>query len=192
MPASDGTLPDEKIARIVDALEAAELPYALGGAIALTYWSEPRGTVDIDINIFLPDSEAGTAFTVLERLGVSIAKDEAAREVLEKGQIRLDWGGTFVDLFFAYDPFHDSCRERSVVVDFKGRPARVLSAEDLVVFKVIFNRPHDWVDIEKLVATQGSRFDHGYARTWLTAILGDDDSRLPRLAHLVGRCGDMP
>src|SRR3970040_337286 len=119
MPASDGTLPHENIARIVDALEAAELPYALGGAIALTYWSEPRGTVDIDINIFLPDSEAGTAFTVLERLGVSIAKDEAAREVLEKGQIRLDWAGTFVDLFFAYDPFHDSCRERSVVVGFK-------------------------------------------------------------------------
>jgi len=191
MPTDDGTLPDEKITRIVDALEASSLPYALGGAIALTYWSEPRGTVDIDINIFLPDSDAPAVFAVLTGLGVIVAPEADAEEVLKTGQIRLDWGGTFINLFFAYDPFHDSCRHRAVVVDFKGSPARVLSAEDLVVFKVIFNRPHDWIDIEKLIATQGRRFDGDYARHWLTAILGDDDSRLVRLSSLAAQYREL-
>lgn len=35
-------------------LDADDVPHAFGGALALAYISEPRGTVDIDINVFTP------------------------------------------------------------------------------------------------------------------------------------------
>jgi hypothetical protein len=44
---------DGKVMRIAQALEQAQIPYAFGGAIALAYYAAPRGTEDIDINVFL-------------------------------------------------------------------------------------------------------------------------------------------
>lgn len=35
-------------------LEAARCEYAIGGAIALGFWSEPRGTLDVDVTLYLP------------------------------------------------------------------------------------------------------------------------------------------
>ena len=34
--------------RLASALEVAGVPYAIGGAIALGAWSDPRGTHDVD------------------------------------------------------------------------------------------------------------------------------------------------
>ena len=39
--------------RLADALEAEGLPYAVGGALALSNYAPPRGTVDVDINVFI-------------------------------------------------------------------------------------------------------------------------------------------
>src|SRR5712692_7146229 len=46
-----------KITAIAAALSAAQLDFAFGGALALAYYAEPRTTVDIDINVFLPPEE---------------------------------------------------------------------------------------------------------------------------------------
>jgi hypothetical protein len=42
---------------IAAALDAAGCDYALGGAIALGFWAEPRGTVDVDVTIFVPPQQ---------------------------------------------------------------------------------------------------------------------------------------
>jgi hypothetical protein len=99
-------------------------------------------------------------------------------------------GRSFIDLFFAYDPFHDSCRARAVPVDFYGEPLSVLSAEDIVLFKTLFNRPKDWPDIEQLLAVQGRGFDAGYARRWVAEMLPPDDSARKRLELLLARYTD--
>ena len=49
-----------------DSLEAAGIPHAFGGAFALLWCTgEPRTTVDIDLNIFTPPTDARR---VLERV----------------------------------------------------------------------------------------------------------------------------
>jgi hypothetical protein len=40
--------------RLAAALDARQQEYAFGGAIALGYWAQPRGTVDVDLTLFLP------------------------------------------------------------------------------------------------------------------------------------------
>ena len=61
---------DSKVMGIAQALEHARIPYAFGGAIALAYYAAPRGTEDIDINVFLKAEKAGTCLEKLERLGI--------------------------------------------------------------------------------------------------------------------------
>ena len=181
---SPGLLPDERIIGLALAFEKAHVPYAMAGAIGLVYWAEPRGTIDIDFNVFIAAEEAKTLFPALHELGVRLDDAEAERQVLATGQIRLDWSGVPLGLFFSYDHFHDSVRSRVRIVDFLGHSFPVISAEDLVVFKVLFNRPRDWADIEQVLATRAPDFDIAYARTWLTPAPGEGDSALSRLEAL--------
>ena len=40
--------------RLAEALQAAGIDHALGGALALGALGVPRGTLDVDVNVFVP------------------------------------------------------------------------------------------------------------------------------------------
>lgn len=49
---------EERLLRVTRELRKAQIPHAIGGAIALAFYSEPRATSDLYINIFLhPDQK---------------------------------------------------------------------------------------------------------------------------------------
>lgn len=178
------TDPTEVARRLVDVLEHAGIPHAVGGAIALGFWSQPRGTKDVDINVFVPAEEAARALEALERGGLQISRDEAIRSATERGDARGMFGGTPVDLFFNSIPLHESAARRRRRVTLEGRPAEILSAEDLTILKLLFNRPKDWLDVEKLVAIQGSALERDYIRKWLVECVGEDDARTAKWDEL--------
>ena len=102
------------------------------------------------------------------------------------GQIRVHWGHTPLDLFFSYDPLHESCLARKRTVPFGGDDRiDILSAEDLVIFKVLFDRAKDWTDIDELLYAQGGDFDASYTLEWLRRILERADARLARFEQLL-------
>jgi len=175
---------DEKVAFLAVLFEAHGIPYAIGGAVALLYWGEPRGTVDIDVNVFLPSADARRIAEVLVAGGLRFDEVRVVADVAATGQVRVDFAGTPLDLFFLDVPFHDSCNTRKVRVPFGDGEMNVLSAEDLVVCKAMFNRPKDWADIEQVLYTVGERFEVQYARRWLIEMLGAEDERTVHLERL--------
>lgn len=171
----------EKVLLLEEALARGRIPHAFGGAIALAYYATPRATIDIDVNVFVGLARAGDVLRVLETLGAGpVAPEERARLQRDE-QARIPWEGTPVDLFFAYDPFHESCAARRCVVPFGDDAIHVLCAEDLVVFKAIFDREKDWRDIDELVFAMADALDASYVRDWAGRILGADDPRARRL-----------
>ena len=176
----------EGVKRLSSQLDSSGIPHAFGGAIAYGFYGNPRVTNDYDINIVLPESSAPDVFKCLSPLGVQ-ATAESVADVERKGQVRLPWQAVMVDLFFAYAPFHAAAAERVEQVAFAGRALRVLSAEDLIVFKVLFNRPYDWEDIERIIEERLARLDVGYVARWLAEILGPDDGRIERWREAVTR-----
>lgn len=170
----------ERIVAIADSLDAHSVAWALGGALALAYATEePRGTRDIDVNVFVPSARAAEVFAALP-VGVrhSGADLIAARR---DDQVRLWWDDTPVDLFFASEPFHDGVARRCRTVPFAGRSVRILSAEDLAVFKATFDRGKDWVDIATMAEAGSIDLDEAAKR--LAGLLGDDP-RVDRLRQL--------
>jgi len=188
--ASAPTLLDEKVIQLSKALEAAGLPHAFGGALALAYYGTPRGTHDIDVNFFVPADQAGSALALLEALGVDPANEEQRERIERDGQVRLHWQHTPLDLFFSYDSLHDACMERRRRVPF-GEDAEIfiLSAEDLLIFKCIFDRPKDWNDMAEMLYAMGDDLDTRYTTGWLERILNDDDHRLARYRALLDAPG---
>jgi hypothetical protein len=58
---------------------------------------------------------------------------------------------------------------------------RVLCAEDLAIFKAVFDRPKDWVDIDSM--DEANALDRSVASARLAGILDAADPRIARLAH---------
>lgn len=171
------------VLQVIRALDDGGIPYALGGAIAFGYHAEPRATTDVDVDVFVANDQGPRVLDCLARGGLVFDREAALQAIAQTDQARLMVGSTPVDLFFANFPLHESCRKRAVAVVFDGAATKVLSAEDLTVFKVLFNRPKDWLDIEQLLLTVTS-FDADYVRRWLTDIVGADDAVTSRFSAL--------
>lgn len=174
----------DRLLRLHGALDHAALPHAFGGAIALAYATEePRGTRDLDVNVFVPAAQAAR---VLRALPDGVRHGEADREALERdGQRRLWWDDTPVDLFLDYAPLHARAARNRRSVPFGGREIPVLGPVELAVFKAAFDRTKDWADIEAMVAA--GALDHAAALAVLVEVVGADDHRVTRLAGLPGR-----
>jgi hypothetical protein len=169
----------ESLLQLTAALDRVGIPYAIGGAIAFGLHAQPRSTSDIDINIFVAENESGPVLDLMAGLGITVGTQER-EEVLRRGQTRLHWGELIVDPFFATVPFLDSARQRAIRVEFEGQSVSFLSAEDLAICKVLFNRQKDWSDLQSVLTVQGDALDVGYIRSWLHEMLGDEDGRLDR------------
>lgn len=164
-----------------EALDAAAIAHAFGGALALAYAiAEPRGTRDIDVNVFVPSDDAERAFRALPD-GVSWTAadvDLAARD----DQVRLHWGETPIDLFFNTHRFHQLAARRTHEVPLAGRTVPVLDPTDLAVFKVLFDRTRDWADLEAMQEVGSVDVADGLG--WLEELIGPDDDRTRRFVAL--------
>ena len=126
-------------------------------------------------------ARAERVLQVLEALGVDRGDAGTLEQIRDRRQGRLHWGHTPIDLFFSYDALHESCVKRIRSVPFgKGTTISILSAEDLAIFKVLFDRPKDWSDLSEMLYSLGADFDESYALGWLRRILAEDDARLVR------------
>jgi hypothetical protein len=177
---SSPSLPN-KVTAIHRALAEAKVPHAIGGALALAYYAEPRTTIDVDVNVFVPTERWPDIRDALAPLGVNVDVDQ--KELSRDGQVRLWWGRNPVDLFFSYDPFHDEMRRGARKVPFADETIPILSPEHLAVCKAMFDRPKDWIDIEQiLVATDP--LDLGEIESWLERMVGSDDPRIKKLEEV--------
>ena len=167
----------EKVLALSEFLTAAGVHHAFGGAIALAYCTEdPRGTRDVDVNAFVPAAEPGPVLAALPP-GVTVPPN-TAEIIRREGQVRLWWDDTPVDLFLDYAPLHAQAARGSRDVPFAGRQIRVLGPVELVLFKALFDRPKDWVDIASVIDAHA--VDREHVRDGLIALLGNDDPRLER------------
>ena len=159
------------------------IPHAFGGALALAYYAEPRATHDIDVNLFVPVDPLSPVARALATLGIELGP--AITETLQRdGQGRVFWQETPVDLFFAYDPFHDAVAAARITVPFSDTRIPILSATHLTICKVVFNRAKDWVDIDAMRA-QHAVIDVGEVLRWVGRIAGDTDPRYNRIAAVL-------
>jgi hypothetical protein len=176
----------DKMGFLEDAFIDASIPHAFGGALALAFCvNEPRATVDIDVNVFLPVDDVDRLLQVLPS-GVEWSDDD--RSILRRdGQVRLWWESTPIDVFMNTSSFHEGIAGRSRLEDVGGRSFPFLGCEDLAVFKAFFNRRRDWADLEAMLVAES--FDLDRVIGILARYLGGEDERI---AHLIEVSETLP
>ena len=172
--------PAEVGQRLGEALETAEISYALGGALAYGVWAVPRATKDVDINVFLAPEQVDHALDVLAANGVAFDRTRAAQQALADGMF-MGWVGSWrIYVFTPSIPFSWEAAKTRV----KLEAGWFLSAEALSFFKMMFFRPKDLIDLGELIRVQGKKLDAPYVRKWLVDTMGADDARVTKWDEL--------
>lgn len=170
-----------KIVTVHHAMAKAELPHAFGGALALAWCTgRARGTIDIDINIFVDSQECERVFAALPP-GVTTNVDDL-KIILRDGQVRLWWEKTPLDIFLNTTDFHLAAAQRIRFETFMEEPLPFLSCFDLAVFKAFLNRTKDWADLEEMV--EACTVDVSAVTAQIIAMLSVDDERVVKLQQL--------
>jgi len=173
-----------KIVALSELLDSAGIQHQFGGAIALAWYRYPRATTDIDVNVTMPPAAADPVLGLMAHLGVTVREED--REVIARdGQARLDWDGSYLDVFFATLDFHLEMAEQARQVRFGPIDIPILAPEHLIVCKAIFGRPKDWLDIEEMVRW-GTAIDAERTQFWVGEFLGPESKPYARLAGVLG------
>ena len=143
-------------------LERQRVPYMLIGGIANLVWGEPRSTLDVDASILVEETAWPQLINTLRQSFRVIPKQPLAflheTHVLP---VETD-DGVRLDLIWARLPYEHKAIARATVEDVAGHRVRVCRPEDLIIHKIISDRPKDHEDVRAIVRHQGARLDRRY------------------------------
>ena len=173
----------DRILRLHEALRAAQLPHAFGGALALAWCTrQARGTVDIDVNVFVAATGAKALLAALP--ADVVADDAAANALVRDGQARLAWGESPLDIFLNTTRIHEEAARCVSHEWFAGARLPFLSCFHVAVFKAFFNRTKDWADLEAM--RDAGTLDVNRVKDTVARYLGEEDERIAWLERLDG------
>jgi hypothetical protein len=161
--------------------------YAFGGAIALAFAAEPRSTIDVDVTLFLDPTRVSAILETLARIGCDFDQSAAASSLKEHGFCRTSFQCVRVDVFLPTIPFYELARARRLHVKSGNEQFYTWNAETLAVFKMMFFRGKDLIDLERILEIQGTGFDRPWVRGQLVDIFGARDPRIAAWDDLAGR-----
>ncbi|MFM8985511.1 MAG: hypothetical protein ACKONH_05545 [Planctomycetia bacterium] len=129
------------VLRLADVFEHLAVPYAIGGAVATSFWGVPRTTQDADCLTAVPSIAFQRLSDALNAKGFEIEQPAGPQPVTVVAlleQVRhdkfmsLSCRATGVELFVPIVPLQESILTRAVGRTFHGRTIRITTAEDLL------------------------------------------------------------
>lgn len=135
----------------IGSLNKNSVRYLIIGSFALSYYSEPRYTKDIDILVDSTASNADRLMTAIREFGFSDI-ELGSGDFLEPEQvIQLGIAPLRIDLLTSLKgiPFADAW-DRRTTGQYGDIPAFYISKQDLIDHKKLVGRKQDLADIEKL------------------------------------------
>jgi hypothetical protein len=156
------------IQRVADALDRAGIPYMLVGSFSSMYYSFPRSTTDVDfvLGAHAPDlAQLAALLGDKFRLNPQLAFETVGGSL--KTELAVVGTAFTIELFRLTDtPFDQSRFSRRRRVTLSGRDIWIQSAEDVIVQKLLWDRPKDREDVMGVIAVNHLTLDRDYLETW--------------------------
>ncbi len=132
------------------------------GGLANLVWGVARTTQDVDITVQVSDEDLpeflrkiGKSFSILPSDPENFVRDTRVLPVRTSNGIRID-------LIIAGLPYEKTALGRAREIVILGLSMRICSPEDLIIHKIVSERPRDREDVEGIFRQQGSNLDFVY------------------------------
>jgi hypothetical protein len=156
---------------MIQAIEAANIPYLATGSLASTAYAIPRASKDAD---FVLQMAHRYPEEIMKHLGAEFVLDEQMSFESITGTMRwivhiptIDFD---IELFIlSEDPFHQERFRRRKIIEHHpmlGCSVVLPSAEDVIVQKIRWGRPKDKVDVFDVMCVQAGNLDWSYIESW--------------------------
>ena len=117
-------------------LEKLGVEYAIGGALALGFWGEPRGTLDVDVTLFVSPKKTAECVECLLSVGCDFMLAQALRSLAEDGFCRVELQGMRVDVFLPIVAFYERARARRKAVKLGDQTVWICLALHVHVLRI--------------------------------------------------------
>ena len=153
---------EEAIVSLTDLLEGERLPYMVIGGVANLFWGAPRTTLDVDVTVWAEEHQIvsitdrlASRFKLLPDNPTEFIRQTRVLPMRTRGDIR-------VDLIFGLLPYEEEAIRRARPMPLAGRHIRICSPEDLILHKLISDRPRDREDVQGVIARINKGLDRAY------------------------------
>ncbi len=162
---------------IVESLESKRIDYVVMGGLAGRALAIPRPTNDVDLTIACDFQLLPELLQTWESECIQVPQiyrtgwvDRIAGMPLIKLKTRVDSNHSVdLDIFLCETDFQHSLLTRRQRVEIEDHAIWIVSPEDLILLKLIANRPRDLVDVADILFVQG-QLDRTYLRQWATSL----------------------
>ena len=152
-------------------LDESGTPYVLIGGVAIQAWGRIRSTLDVDLLLQVRPGSLPALVTAFREAGM-VPRRDAPIAIGDCRVLQLDFEDedaflvVRIDLLIAGTPFHGEVVGRGLAVEIGGNSIRVATCEDLILLKLIAERPIDLVDAQELFKINRDDLDLDYLRRW--------------------------
>lgn len=157
---------------IVDLFDQLSIPYAIMGGVAVRMHALPRPTFDVDFTVAISRDLLPGLYKAAEQLGYAIPTAYASGWVdavkglpVIKLQHLIGDRSIDVDIFLAETDFQRELLSRRQRHEAEGWQGWFVTAEDLILLKLLADRPKDRTDVADILFIQGN-LDEAYLRVW--------------------------
>ena len=165
----------EALKIVTQRLNGANIAYMISGSIAANYYTIPRMTRDIDIVIGLKESDIDNFVGIFEK-DFYVDREMIKKEVLRKGMFNLIHNQYIIKIDFIVrkeSEFQDVAFSRMSKVLIKGDPMWIISAEDLILAKLLWAKDShsefQLKDVRNLMGTVDN-LDLEYIDKWISKL----------------------
>lgn len=163
---------DEAVMALIEALNAAKIPYMVVGSFSSNFYGIPRSTQDADLVL---DPGTISVSQLIRGLGPAFVFNSQLMfetATITKRQI-VDIRGTEfkIELFrLSDDPFDQERFRRRQPAIIAGCETFIPTAEDVIVMKIRWisqlHRPKDRDDVRNVMLVQAGQIDWDYVEKW--------------------------
>ena len=167
---------DEVTRDFVGLFERMGVPYVVMGGIAVRLHALPRPTFDVDFTAAIARDALPDLYRAAEGIGFTIPAAQAGGwidTVRGLPVVKFQWfvgsRAIDVDVFLSETPFQNQLLNRRQRIVVEGWEGWFVTAEDLILLKLLANRPKDRVDVSDILFVQGT-LDEAYLRRWAATL----------------------
>ena len=135
--------------QVVKLLDQSNIPYAVIGAFAASFYGQVRATLDADAVISLGERDQLTGFMgALKNAGLKVESRQGDAEDPVRGIINIkDKFKNSVDLLTGIRGMGPDIFERTVKASFLGAEIKIAGVEDFIAMKIYGGGPQDIEDV---------------------------------------------